>query len=309
MNVSRFPYSKFHLRVPFFGVCLVGILLSGCSASNSVRDSDSSTRDYRTSRTYSESAESSKDSGYSTSAARSSTEAAKEDHSQLVLSMSGWLNTPYQYGGTLKSGIDCSAYVQLMMEKAFQVSLPRTTREQLGAGTKVSKNKLQPGDLVFFKTGPNQYHVGIYLADGEFTHASTSSGVTVSHLGDYYWRDKYLESRRVMTSVAANLVDDAPAERVSRPAASKPYSSNSQAGTPLARPTTSESGIATSERSNDEARERYQRRRSKTSTNERATTGKSSKKDTYVSTTRKTSGTWTSSGDPISTTKRRRIGW
>ena len=121
-----------------------------------------------------------------------------DSHTRLVMSMSGWLDTPYAYGGTLKSGVDCSAYVQALTSKAFNVQLPRTTVQQMKSGREVSSAALQPGDLVFFKTGRNQYHVGIYLENGEFTHASTSSGVTVSHLNDYYWRDKYLTARRVL---------------------------------------------------------------------------------------------------------------
>ncbi|NND71906.1 MAG: hypothetical protein HKN43_10030 [Rhodothermales bacterium] len=120
------------------------------------------------------------------------------DQADLVLAMSGWLDTPYRYGGSVKSGIDCSAYVQLMMQEAFDIGLPRTTQDQMRAGDGISKNSLQPGDLVFFETGRNQYHVGIYLSDGEFTHASTTAGVTVSHLDDYYWKDRYLEARRVL---------------------------------------------------------------------------------------------------------------
>ena len=121
-----------------------------------------------------------------------------DNHTRLVMSMSGWLDTPYLYGGNLKDGIDCSAYVQALMSKAFEVDLPRTTRQQMNVGEEVDRNRLLPGDLVFFKTGRNQYHVGIFLEEGEFTHASASSGVTVSHLNDFYWRDKFLMGRRVM---------------------------------------------------------------------------------------------------------------
>lgn len=153
-----------------------------------------------------------------------------DTHTRLVMSMSGWLDTPYVYGGNLKSGVDCSAYVQALTDKAFGVRLPRTTVEQMKVGREVSRAGLQPGDLVFFKTGRNQYHVGIYLESGEFTHASTSSGVTVSHLNDYYWRDKYLTARRVLEDsieelpiATGQLLADRPgAERTERPRGADP---------------------------------------------------------------------------------------
>ena len=79
------------------------------------------------------------------------------------------------------------------------VQLPRSTRAQSDIGTRISKDELQPGDLVFFKTGrgENGLHVGIYDSDNAFIHASTSQGVIRSSLDNVYWRKAFWQARRI----------------------------------------------------------------------------------------------------------------
>lgn len=108
-----------------------------------------------------------------------------------------WKGTPYQYGGTSREGIDCSAFVFQAIKDTFRRKMPRTTKEQLKMGNYVSKSTLRVGDVVFFKTGRNSRHVGIYLEDGRFLHVSTSKGVMISNLEQGYWRDHYWTARRV----------------------------------------------------------------------------------------------------------------
>ena len=109
-----------------------------------------------------------------------------------------WAGTPYQLGGTGRRGIDCSALMKQVFSTAFNKSLPRTTAQQVKVGASISKNKLQVGDLIFFKTGYNQRHVGVFMGDDAFFHASVSKGVTFSRLNDEYWRSRYWQSRRVL---------------------------------------------------------------------------------------------------------------
>lgn len=105
--------------------------------------------------------------------------------------------TPYRYGGNDQRGLDCSGLVKLTFAERFDRSLPRTTLQQSQLGRGVAKDQLQPGDLVFFKTGEKLRHVGIYIEDGQFLHVSTKKGVMISRLTDYYWKDRYQYARRI----------------------------------------------------------------------------------------------------------------
>jgi len=109
-----------------------------------------------------------------------------------------WQGTPYRLGGNNKKGIDCSALVQNIYRNSFNIKLPRATKIQAETGYFIYKNNLEIADLVFFKTGWKARHVGIYLGDNQFLHASTSKGVMISSLDNVYWRAKYWQSRRVI---------------------------------------------------------------------------------------------------------------
>jgi cell wall-associated NlpC family hydrolase len=98
--------------------------------------------------------------------------------------------------------VDCSAFVRAVYEDVYDVELPRTAEEQERLGAKVEKEALESGDLVFFRTqgmGPlfRSRHVGVYLGNGVFAHASGKRGVTTSRLDDYYWSRKYATARRL----------------------------------------------------------------------------------------------------------------
>jgi cell wall-associated NlpC family hydrolase len=101
-------------------------------------------------------------------------------------------------GGTDHSGIDCSGFVQRIYKDIFGLQLPRTTAYQVQYGQTISGTELQTGDLVFFRPSKNGRHVGIYLGDSEFAHASKTSGVTVSRIDEPYWQQTYWTARRVL---------------------------------------------------------------------------------------------------------------
>ncbi|WP_284204939.1 NlpC/P60 family protein [Psychromonas marina] len=111
---------------------------------------------------------------------------------------SKWQGTPYRLGGNSKKGIDCSALVQNIYRDSFNITLPRTTETQVEQGYLVYRNQLQIGDLVFFKTGWNTRHVGIYIGNEEFIHASTSQGVITSSLNNVYWKPRYWQAKRIL---------------------------------------------------------------------------------------------------------------
>ena len=107
-----------------------------------------------------------------------------------------WHQTPYKYGGFGSQGIDCSAFVQRAYYDLFGMRIPRTTKEQVNTGKKVSRSNIKTSDLVFFKTGYNARHVGIYLQHGDFIHASSSQGIIISNINDPYWKKRYWMTRR-----------------------------------------------------------------------------------------------------------------
>ena len=116
-----------------------------------------------------------------------------------------WYGTRYRYGGTNKSGIDCSAFVQAIYLSAFAISLPRTARDQYRQSRIISATEMKTGDLVFFNTTGGISHVGIYLQNNKFVHASTSYGVTVSDMFDPYYLKRFIGIGRI-EKPGANII-------------------------------------------------------------------------------------------------------
>ncbi len=105
---------------------------------------------------------------------------------------------PYKFGGTTPAGFDCSGYIRHVFKK-IGYNMPRQADEQFMVGKKVEKSNLQPGDLVFFETyEPGISHSGIYIGDGQFISATSSSGVAVADIDDSYWGPRYRGAKRVL---------------------------------------------------------------------------------------------------------------
>ena len=115
-----------------------------------------------------------------------------------------WDGVPHRLGGTDRRGVDCSGLTQALYADVLDLRLPRDTRRQSRVGTEVRRSHLQPGDLVFFRPSRKDRHVGVYLSNGEFVHASASSGVTVSSLDDRYWKRTWWQARRVLQDASTS---------------------------------------------------------------------------------------------------------
>ncbi len=116
----------------------------------------------------------------------------------LLAQKEDWQGVPYRYGGLSTKGVDCSGFVYLTFLSQLNMQVPRTTAELLKEGEPVARNQLAVGDLVFFRLARGSRHVGIYLGDEAFLHASVSSGVMQSSLGNPYWRERYWQARRLV---------------------------------------------------------------------------------------------------------------
>jgi lipoprotein Spr len=110
-------------------------------------------------------------------------------HHRLYLFIDEWVGIPYKFGGQNKDGIDCSGFSGLLYEKIYNISLPRSSKEQSANLISVDEKELKEGDLLFFNTnGASISHVGIYLGNNKFVHASTIKGVTIDSLYLPYYR-------------------------------------------------------------------------------------------------------------------------
>jgi len=123
-----------------------------------------------------------------------------KDNHALYVEASKWLGTSYRRGGTTTRGVDCSGLTSAIYKKVYRKNLERNSEDQRKKDCrKVKKGKLKEGDLVFFHNGRKKKratHVGIYLKDRKFIHASTSQGVIISRLDEEYWKKHWLSGGR-----------------------------------------------------------------------------------------------------------------
>lgn len=116
---------------------------------------------------------------------------------KLMAQYQEWRGSPYEHGGLSKRGVDCSGFVYLTYRNKFGIKLPRSTEQQSRTGIQIPNRQINTGDLLFFRTGLTNTHVGIYLGKRRFLHASTSQGVIISNMDNVYWRDKFWKAQRI----------------------------------------------------------------------------------------------------------------
>ena len=151
------------------------LLLSSCSSSKVVSNDD-----------------------YSTTINNEQTKIKSEK--ELIKEAKKWIGTKYLYGGHSKAGTDCSGFVMEVFLSVYNYKLPRTSKAQQEFCKKIKKSQLKIGDLVFFATSKDASkvsHVGIYIGEDEFIHASSSKGVVISKLSQNYYVKAYHSSGRV----------------------------------------------------------------------------------------------------------------
>lgn len=169
MAIARNPLLRSLIIV---GMLLVAAALAGCGGSSSLDRPSDEPGDHR---------QSSQDTG------KRAVKLAEE-----------FIGTPYRSGGTSSDGVDCSG-LTFTVYRQIGVKLPRTSDAQAHAGSHIDRGDLRPGDLVFFGSGSNVTHVGIYADDGEFIHASTRArSVRFDRLDNKYFSNRYIGARRVL---------------------------------------------------------------------------------------------------------------
>ena len=116
---------------------------------------------------------------------------------EIIKNAQKYMGVPYVWGGDTPTGWDCSGYTQYVMRESG-ITIPRTAAEQYATGIAVNKNDLKVGDMVFFTTyKPGASHVGFYMGDGKFIHASSAAKkVTINALSETYYAERYIGARR-----------------------------------------------------------------------------------------------------------------
>ncbi len=117
-----------------------------------------------------------------------------------------WIGTPYRLGGDSKKGIDCSKFAIQLYDKVFNTIIGNNSRSIFSMVNPIGKTELQEGDLVFFRIHSRSItHVGVYIGDNKFAHASSSKGVMISNLNEPYWQRYYYKGGRLLDTYREKL--------------------------------------------------------------------------------------------------------
>jgi len=136
--------------------------------------------------------------------------------------VSQYFGTRYRSGGQTPAGFDCSGFVRFMFDKAFNMNLPRSSKEMSSIGSQVSKNDLRPGDLVFFHSRNKRInHVGIFIGNDTFVHSSLTKGITEDQLKHQYYEKRFAGAVRLL-DIPGETPQNPPAQQDATKGATKP---------------------------------------------------------------------------------------
>jgi lipoprotein Spr/probable lipoprotein NlpC len=126
---------------------------------------------------------------------------------ELLAAIESWMGTPYRYGGCTRFGVDCSCLIKNLYEEVFDMDMVRTSRDMFDTLPAVDPEEIREGDILVFRArrGRRIGHVGLYLKDGKFVHASRRHGVTIGEMGSAYFRKRFVAARRVIPSQAMEV--------------------------------------------------------------------------------------------------------
>ncbi|HCN82880.1 MAG TPA: glycoside hydrolase [Sphingobacteriaceae bacterium] len=117
-----------------------------------------------------------------------------------------WIGTPYRLGGVDKRGVDCSGFAYQLYDKVFHTVIGNNSKNIFNMVNPIDKEELKEGDLVFFKIKSRSIsHIGVYIGDNKFAHASSSQGVMISNLDESYWKRYYYKSGRLLETLRQQL--------------------------------------------------------------------------------------------------------
>jgi cell wall-associated NlpC family hydrolase len=125
------------------------------------------------------------------------TEVESLPNKTLLNAVDEWYGVRYRKGGNTKNGIDCSGFTEAVFLAAYGLQLPAVAREQYRISRKISTTELKEGDLVFFNTTGGVSHVGVYLGNNKFIHATVTRGVMVNDLYETYYAKRYIGAGRI----------------------------------------------------------------------------------------------------------------
>ncbi|MCO6462407.1 MAG: C40 family peptidase [Saprospiraceae bacterium] len=120
------------------------------------------------------------------------------DNKILIKLINEWLGVPYRFGGKTKEGIDCSGFTSVLLREVYHINFTGPSYIMAAKSQQIKRNQLEEGDLVFFKIGGSKVsHVGVYLSNDYFVHATVKRGVIISSLNEPYYARYYFEAGRV----------------------------------------------------------------------------------------------------------------